>query len=349
MTAPIVNKEIVMLHPTRMMIQSCIDSLRDGYRQIYNDQMPEYLDLLEWSAPIALAKLTSSNAPYHNLEHTVLVLEAGLEIISGKQAQEGTVSCQDWMQFILALMCHDIGYAKDICQADQPAAQIYTSGLQGETVTLPPNATSASLAPYHVDRGKQFVQETFANQPLVDVAAIQQMIELTRFPVPAQALYQETNSYAGLVRAADLIGQLSDPNYLDKLPALFCELVEVGNHKTFGYSRPEDLRSSYPRFFRQVVVPYIRDGMRYVASSRHGRYILTHLYANVRQVERDQQRQMDCDAGLDRTQASDPEVSINRDRIFWGSLTDSQDEQGNVRALSTKPQVLVSDYHPSRY
>lgn len=338
-----------MLHPTRMMIQSCIDSLRAGYRQLYNDQMPEYLDLLEWSAPIVLAKLTSSDAPYHNLEHTVLVLEAGLEIVAGKQAQEGTVSCRDWLQFILALMCHDIGYAKDICQVDRPTEQIYASGLHGDTITLPAHATSASLAPYHVDRGKQFVQEVFAHQPLVDAAAIQQMIELTRFPVPTQDSYQETNSYAGLVRAADLIGQLSDPNYLEKLPSLFIEMAEVGNHKTFGYSRPEDLRASYPKFFRQVVVPYIRDGIRYVASSRHGRYILTHLYANVRQVERDQQCQMACDAGLDRTQSTDPEVSINRDRIFWGSLTDSQDEQVNGRASVSNTQVLTSERYPSRH
>ncbi|MEB3294256.1 MAG: metal-dependent phosphohydrolase, partial [Synechococcales bacterium] len=171
-----------MSHCTKMIIYNCIASLRDGYRQLYGEQSPEYIDLLEQLAPIVLEHLATSDAPYHNLEHTILVLEAGQEIIEGKQRQEGTVSCQDWLQFILALMCHDIGFVKGICAADRPSEHCYTTGQAGATVTLAPNATCASLAPYHVDRGQQFVQELLANQTLVEAVSIQQMIELTRFP-----------------------------------------------------------------------------------------------------------------------------------------------------------------------
>ena len=58
--------------------------------------------------------------------------------------------------------------------------------------------------------------ENFGSHPLTDVETLQHNIELTRFPVPKDEKYQDTIDYPGLARAADLIGQLSDPNYLSK-------------------------------------------------------------------------------------------------------------------------------------
>jgi hypothetical protein len=54
------------------------------------------------------------------------------------------------------------------------------------------------------------------------------------------------------VRAADLIGQLADPHYLRKLPALFYEFLETGTAARLGYNTPGDLRDGYPAFFWQV-------------------------------------------------------------------------------------------------
>lgn len=39
-------------------------------------------------------------------------------------------------------------------------------------------------------------------------------------------------NYPGLVQAADLIGQLSDPRYLKKISALFYEFQETGFNST---------------------------------------------------------------------------------------------------------------------
>ena len=89
------------------------------------------------------------------------------------------------------------------------------------------------------------------------------------------------------MRAADLIGQLSDPFYLAKLPDLFSELEEVGTSQALGYHHPRDLRSSYPSFYRNVVYPYIRDGIHYLQLTRQGRNTLTQLYENVAVVEKE--------------------------------------------------------------
>ena len=57
---------------------------------------------------------------------------------------------------------------------------------------------------------------------------IARSIELTRFPVPDDDDHAETDTEAGLVRAADLIGQLGDPLYPRKLNALGYEFAEIG-------------------------------------------------------------------------------------------------------------------------
>jgi len=63
---------------------------------------------------------------------------------------------------------------------------------------------------------------------LIDAEVIKHNIELTRFPVPKAEDHQDTVYYPGLVRVADLIGQLSDPRYLNKITSLFYEFEETG-------------------------------------------------------------------------------------------------------------------------
>jgi hypothetical protein len=152
-------------------------------------------------------------------------------------------------------------------------------------VMLSPGASDASLTPYHVDRGKQFIEERFGNNPVIESEIIKQNIELTRFPVPKEEDHQDTQNFPGLVRAADLIGQLSDPRYLKKIAALFYEFEETGQNKHLGYEHPGDLRTNYPKFYWNVVTPYIEDGLRYLALTQDGKQIIANLYSNVFMVE----------------------------------------------------------------
>jgi hypothetical protein len=83
----------------------------------------------------------------------------------------------------------------------------------GHTVVMPRGASDAYLAPYHVFRSKAVVIERFAGHPFIDGERIARAIELTRFPIPDDNDHAETDTEAGLLRAADLIGQLADPMY----------------------------------------------------------------------------------------------------------------------------------------
>lgn len=274
-----------MFNATELLISDFVTKLKEGYRHTYGGLKSDYEDIIGWVGAMALENIANSDALYHNVEHTILVTLVGQEILRGKHIREGGVSCEDWLHFIVSLVCHDIGYVKGVCREDRDG--YYATGQDGKKVSLPPGASDASLTPYHVDRAKLFVDERFGSNRLINSDIVKTNIELTRFPVPSDEDHQDTTNYAGLVRAADLIGQLSDPRYLKKIGALYYEFEETGVNRHLGYSNPGDLRKNYPTFYWKGVFPYVKDGLRYLALTQQGQQIIANLYSNVFVVEHD--------------------------------------------------------------
>ncbi len=275
----------ILFHPTEIMINTCVELLQSGYHSTYGNRKTDYAEIIGWATNMALESIVNSDALYHNVEHTILVALVGQEILRGKHIRDGGVSCEDWLHFIISLLCHDIGYVKGVCQQDRVNEGLYTTGADDVMLSLPPGSTDASFAPYHVDRGKLFIEERFWGHKLIDIEVIKRNIELTRFPVPADEEHEDTINYPGLVRAADLIGQLADPRYLQKISALFYEFEEIGMNKTLGYRTPDDLRKNYPTFYWNIVFPYIQPALRYLELTLSGKQIVANLYANVFRVE----------------------------------------------------------------
>ena len=156
-------------------------------------------------------------------------------------------------------------------------------------MTLPPGGTDAALTPYHVDRSKAFIRERFGQRSIRDIDAelIASFIEMTRFPVPDGDFYKDTKGYPGLVRAADFIGQLGDPNYLKKIPELFYEFEETGANAKLGYESPGDMRRSFAKFYCNVISPYIQDALRYLRVTQEGKQWIANLHSHVFAVEHD--------------------------------------------------------------
>jgi len=119
----------------------------------------------------------------------------------------------------------------------------------------------------------------------LDGDRVARAIELTRFPVPEDGDHEETGTEPGLVRAADLIGQLADPRYLQKLNGLYHEFVETGTARKQGLSDPADLVDAYPKFFWTAVTPYIGDALRYLNVTSEGRQWIANLHSHVFAVE----------------------------------------------------------------
>lgn len=277
--------EVNMFNATELLINAFVNRLIEGYRHTYGGFKSDYGEIIAWVADMALENIANSDALYHNVEHTILVTLVGQEILRGKHIREGGVSCEHWLHFHIALLCHDIGYVKGVCRQDRTDLGLYATGIGDMKLTLPRGATDASLTPYHVDRGKMFVEERFGGHRLIDADLVKRNIELTRFPVPRDDDYQDTVNYPGLVRAADLIGQLSDPRYLQKVTGLFYEFEETSQNQVLGYRNPADLRDGYPKFYWNVVYRYVKDAIGYLELTQQGKQIVANLNANVFRVE----------------------------------------------------------------
>ncbi len=268
-----------MFNPAEIVIDAFEAELRNAYFGIYTNLEPSYPGIISYVGRMALELIASSDAPYHDLNHTIGVTLLGQEILKGKHLREGGVSPRDWLHFTLSLLCHDIGYVRGVCMHDRDGH--YVINAEHETVALAPGSTDASLTPYHVERGMFFIRERFANNPNIDVEVICANIEYTQFPVPGENEGDVGADYPALLRAADLIGQLADPNYMRKISALFIEFEETGMNAKFGYKTAADLRASYPKFFWTMVSPYIGDGLQYLRMTQQGQQWIANLYAHL--------------------------------------------------------------------
>lgn len=275
-----------MLNLQSLMIEHFVKALKDAYKQTYSLMEPQYANILEWTGRLALENIANSDALYHNVDHTIMVTLVGQAILKGKHLCEGGITPSDWLHFMMAVLCHDIGYVKGVCREDENGR--FATGRKGDTVSLPFGSTDAALTPYHVNRSKLFVMERFGNSLVseVDAKIIASYIEMTRFPVPDDdPFYQQTGSFAGLVRAADFIGQLGDPDYLRKIPALFYEFEETGENQRIGYTSPGHMRQNFTKFYWQVVRPHIQDALHYLRKTQEGKQWIANLHSHVFDIE----------------------------------------------------------------
>jgi hypothetical protein len=270
-----------MFNPTQIVIEAFTNELRLMYERTYTTLEPSYPGIISFVAQLALETIATSDAAYHDVNHTIMVTLVGQEILRGRHITVGSVTPRDWLHFIVALLCHDIGYVRGICLGDGDGQ--YVTNLTGDKVSVPEGATDAAMTPYHVARSRLFVRERFSKAVLshLDTAEIEAYIEHTRFPVPEEEQHAPTDDFPGLLRAADLIGQLADINYLRKTAALFNEFRETGISKKLNFSSAADLRANYPQFFWQMVQPYLADALRYLRVTQEGQQWIANLYANV--------------------------------------------------------------------
>jgi hypothetical protein len=271
-----------MLNPTEILASALGGRLAENYMRAFSFREPRYAEIIAEAAKLVLERIGLSDALYHSVEHTALVTLVGQDILRGERLRRD-VTAEDWLHFTLATLAHDIGYIRGVCRQDRPG--FYVIDASGKTVSPPRGASDAFLGPWHVERSKIAVRERFGEHPFVDADRVCGAIELTRFPVPEDEDYAATDTEAGLLRAADLIGQLADPFYPRKLNALFHELEEIGCSERLGYRTPADVADQYPAFFWNKVEPFIGDALEYLELTVEGRQWIANLYCNVFEIE----------------------------------------------------------------
>jgi len=270
-----------MMTLPELAADSLEEFLGEYMRRRYGSSQGQFVEIVTGAARNAMECIGTSDALYHNIEHTMLVTLAGHDIVRGRGLYTH-VPADDYAHTIMACLFHDIGYVRGLFKEDGEDG--FLIDATGKRVTLPRGSSDASLMPYHVDRSKLFLTRRIDNTLPLDKERILQAIEGTRFP-PLEG--QQYDEEASIVRAADFIGQLGDPNYIRKANALFCEFEEVGINRQFGYESPADIVEQYPQFYWNSVAPHIQTEIGYLNRTSSGRQWIANLYANVFRAERE--------------------------------------------------------------
>lgn len=271
-----------MFNPTSVVAAAFGDHLAETYLQYFSGRKSDYAAYINGSARLVLERLGNSDALYHNAEHTMMVTLVGQQIMRGRLLTH-SVTPEDWLHFIAALLVHDIGYLRGIVEGDTDTELVIDD--KGTTIVPPRGSSDAYLAPYHVERGILYARQRFGNSQIVDEDRIAEAIEFTRFPVPDDPHYAAVDTLPALVRAADLIGQMADPFYHRKINGLYHEFVETGLASKLGYSSAMDLMEQFPEFFWSQVQPLIGPALAHLEQTMEGKQWVAQLYNHIFQAE----------------------------------------------------------------
>ena len=187
---------------------------------------------------------------YHDLEHTLQATVCLTELLQGYQHSVDTpkITRRQFELGITSVLLHDAGYLK--LRSDQ-------------------SGTGAKYTFCHVLRSCAFaasyVPTLGAND--AEVGAILSAINCTGPTKEISRLHfrDATERFIGCALAtADYLGQMSAPDYPDKLGILFTEFAESDNffHVTGSerlFSSAEDLMARTPTFWRQIVLPKLQN------------------------------------------------------------------------------------------
>jgi hypothetical protein len=139
-----VISQVVMLNLTTTIAQAVGTKLACTYQHYYGDQEPRFATILDAGARLIIERISTSDALYHNVEHTILVTLVGQDILRGRLLCQ-PVHPSDWLHFMFALLCHDIGYVLGVCAGDEEQSAVI--GEAEERLPLPRGASDAFLTP----------------------------------------------------------------------------------------------------------------------------------------------------------------------------------------------------------
>ena len=75
-----------MFNPTQIVIEAFINELRLMYERTYSTLEPSYPGIISFAAQLALQTIATSDATYHDVNHTIMVTLVGQEILRGRSA-----------------------------------------------------------------------------------------------------------------------------------------------------------------------------------------------------------------------------------------------------------------------
>ncbi len=149
------------------------------------------------------------NTEYHNLTHTLDALLATSRLMDGRTSLKDKFNIKLAVNLHLAALLHDTGYIQEDWDHE---------------------GTGAKYTKNHVERSSAFVEKNASNFHLspADVKTISCLIQCTGLKADSnRGLKGELLEAGAILGTADLLGQMSDRAYLEKLLFLYYEFREA--------------------------------------------------------------------------------------------------------------------------
>jgi hypothetical protein len=170
---------------------------------------------------------------YHDLPHTLDVFLCSMRLMHGMQISGSRFSDEEILLVIIATLMHDIGYAQ----------------REGEEA-----GTGAQFTKSHVTRGIDFMQHYLAGLhcPPAYATSLKSIMRSTDVDFPFSNIEfsdPRTRLLAQVVGTADIVGQMADRTYLEKLQYLYLEFKEA---KVGDYQSTYDLMCKTKDFYELI-------------------------------------------------------------------------------------------------
>jgi hypothetical protein len=193
------------------------------------------------------------NTIYHDLSHTMDCLLVTAKLIHGASLNRIVFTQRDVTLGLISALMHDTGYIQAV-EDNQGTGAKYTSS--------------------HIQRSIEFMEKYFHDHgfPSEYLPICRNFLRCTGLDVKITEIKFQSREHeilGQIVGTADLIGQMANENYLEKLPFLYDEFEEGG---VPGYRDKFDLMEKTPAFWEMVkmrlgnelghVDRYLRDYLR---------------------------------------------------------------------------------------
>jgi len=175
----------------------------------------------------------ANNTKYHNLEHTCSSTLASARLIHGLQVQGQFFSPRLVQLCLIGTLFHDTGLIQTEEEVEGTGAQ-HTMGHEDRSIAL---------------MGKYLAENGYSQEDIRDCGHIIKCTELF-FPmddIPFDS--EEVRTMGKVLGTSDLVAQMADRNYQEKLPLLFLEFQEAGMP---GFETPLELFQKTEEFYRKV-------------------------------------------------------------------------------------------------
>src|SRR4051795_3701458 len=106
-----------MLDSTTLVIAAVPPRLVDQYRHVFGHRQPDHAGAIATAARVALERIGTSDAPYHDLDHTVTVTLLGTDLLSGHEIGGGGTP-SDRLTMPAAVRGRDVGCVGGACRGD---------------------------------------------------------------------------------------------------------------------------------------------------------------------------------------------------------------------------------------